>query len=203
MEEVTAMPQLPESAVLLDWSGPCTAEEEQAIARCAEAVECAARDFPEEFYAFARKMFPICPVHNEFLTEHFADSLVSHAGADLPRLLQDTLSADFERGTELLYAVCRCGIRSDALYRTLKTLFREVKDAEGDARKEFYAYILGEYGDGRAIPALRHYAEAVRDALRQDAQSEVLRKRLNNIIHDIARLGGTADDLYRIGLPQA
>lgn len=71
--------------------------------------------------------------------------------------------------------------RSDSLYRCLKNTFLKMQN------KSIGALSLAVYGDGRAIPALRGYAEKNRDNLDRET--------LFDIGTAIKRLGGSADDI--------
>lgn len=70
--------------------------------------------------------------------------------------------------------------RSDAAYRCLKNSFLNMSN------KSVGAYCLGNYGDGRAVPALRGYLAKNRNDVNKDT--------FYDITSAIRRLGGNADD---------
>ena len=74
-----------------------------------------------------------------------------------------------------------CKSPSDAVYRCLKNSFLNMSN------KSVGAFCLGNYGDGRAIPALRGYLVKNRDSVDKET--------FFDIISAINRLGGNTDDL--------
>ena len=73
------------------------------------------------------------------------------------------------------------GSGSEEVYRCLKSAFLNMSD------KSVGAYCLGNYGDGRAIPALRGYLTKNKGSIGKDT--------FFDIISAIKRLGGSIDDL--------
>lgn len=71
--------------------------------------------------------------------------------------------------------------KSDRIYECLKNTFRKMDN------KVLGAMCLGDYGDGRAIPALRGFVKSHRDELNRETYYEIKRT--------IIRLGGDAEDL--------
>lgn len=74
-----------------------------------------------------------------------------------------------------------CKSHSDAAYRCLKSSFLKMQN------KAIGAYCLGNYGDGRAIPALRGYLDKAGD--------NVSKEEFFDTISAIQRLGGNTSDL--------
>lgn len=95
----------------------------------------------------------------------------------------ESRAADSPQNEYLLMALADGGCKSgsDAVYRCLKNSFLNMNN------KSVGAYCLGNYGDGRAIPALRGYM--VKN--RKDMDKETF----FDIISSIERLGGNTDDL--------
>lgn len=93
--------------------------------------------------------------------------------------------ADSPRNEYLLQALADAarGSGSETAYRCLKNAFL------GMTNKSIGAYCLGNYGDGRAIPALRGYLVKNRDSVDKDT--------FYDIVSAIERLGGNTDDLGR------
>lgn len=125
----------------------------------------------------------------ELLCETVRDALIALGPASV-----DTITARLETGSGLpetakeylLMALAELGrdSRSDKVYSVLKKAFREMAD------KSVTAACLAQYGDGRAVPALRGYLEK--------NQQNISRQTFYDIVSAVKRLGGQTGDLrYR------
>ena len=123
--------------------------------------------------------------NTEIISEKVKDSLVSIGRNALGSIMK----AVDERGLAsaavdyLLMALSDIGRenKSDDVYKCLKNSFLNMPD------KDIGAICLGDYGDGRAIPALRGFLEKNSNCIGKETYYE--------IVAAIRRLGGIADDL--------
>lgn len=79
----------------------------------------------------------------------------------------------------MLSALSKIGAfeKSDKIYKCLKSSFLKIEN------KSFGALILSDYGDGRAIPALRGYAEKNKDTIEKNVHFDIK--------YAVEQLGGT------------
>jgi hypothetical protein len=123
--------------------------------------------------------------NSELISENVKDALVSIGKPAIPALVQYIESKGFEsEAAEYLFmALSEIGEKhkSDKVYKCLKNAFMIIPD------KAVGAICLGNYGDGRAIPALRGFLEKNRGAVDKEVFYEV--------IDAINKLGGNTQDL--------
>lgn len=119
------------------------------------------------------------------LHETIKDALVCIGEPALEGIFKvlDSGSCPCETMEYLLMALVDIGKknRNDLIYMHMKKAFLEMP------RKIIAASCLGDYGDGRAVPALRGYLEKKRQQMDKETFYE--------IVSSIKRLGGRTDDL--------
>lgn len=119
------------------------------------------------------------------LHETIKDALVCIGEPALEGIFKalDSGSCPYETMEYLLMALVDIGKknRNDHIYMHLKKAFLEMP------QKIIAASCLGDYGDGRAVPALRGYLEKKRQQMDKETFYE--------IVSSIKRLGGRTDDL--------
>lgn len=122
---------------------------------------------------------------NELFADSIKDALISIGEPSIEKIIQVLNESDtIEDAQEyLVTALAEVGKhkRSDNVYRCIKNTFTRMEN------KIIGAICLGNYGDGRAIPALRGYIQKNRNTLDPDTYSEVKSA--------IFRLGGQVDDI--------
>lgn len=121
----------------------------------------------------------------DLLFEKVESSLVSIGEPAVGGILRaiEASGPDSPAGEYLLTALADAarGSRSEEVYRCLKNSFLNMSN------KSMGAFCLGNYGDGRAVPALRGYLIKNRRDLDKNS--------FFDIISAIERLGGNIDDL--------
>lgn len=119
------------------------------------------------------------------ISENVKEALVSIGKPAIPKLIEyiETRGLKEEAGEYLLMALAEIGEshRSDEIYRCLKNSLSLIHN------KAICVICLGNYGDGRAIPALRGFLEKNRGVIDKEVYYEVL--------SSIKKLGGNVDDL--------
>jgi len=126
----------------------------------------------------------------DLLCETVRDTLVALGPSSI-----DVITARLDSGSDLsetareylLMALAEIGSKSksDKVYSLLKKAFREMPD------KSIGAACLAQYGDGRAIPALRGYLEK--------NHQNISKQTFYDIVSAVKRLGGQIDDLRYLG----
>lgn len=122
----------------------------------------------------------------DIFAEQVKASLISIGAASIAPVMEAIGRKDIN-GTAaeyLLMVLAEAGknYKSDDIFKCLKNAFRSKED------KSFGAFCLKEYGDGRAVPALRGFLEKNRDKLSREDYFE--------IVSAITALGGNAEGLY-------
>jgi hypothetical protein len=121
----------------------------------------------------------------ELLFENVKESLVNIGKPAIPALIQNIEKDGFksEAGDYMLMALADIGEnnKTDVIYKCLKNAFTVMQD------KSIGAFCLGNYGDGRAIPALRGFLEKNKENIDKEI--------FYDIISAINRLGGNTEDL--------
>ena len=121
---------------------------------------------------------------NELFADSIKNALISIGKPSIDRIIQTLNESDAIGDVQeyLVTALAEVGRdnRADNVYRCIKSTFSKMEN------KTIGAICLGNYGDGRAIPALRGYIQKNRDTLDQDAYFEIKSA--------IYRLGGQTDD---------
>jgi HEAT repeat protein len=122
--------------------------------------------------------------NSEMISERVKDSLVNIGSNALESIIRAVNGRDLSSAAidYLLMALSDIGKlnKSDDVYKCLKNSFLNMPD------KSIGAICLGDYGDGRAIPALRGFLEKNRNSIDKETYYE--------IVAAIRRLGGTTDD---------
>ena len=122
---------------------------------------------------------------NELFADSIKNALISIGKPSIDRIIQTLNESDAIGDVQeyLVTALAEVGRdnRADNVYRCIKSTFSKMEN------KTIGAICLGNYGDGRAIPALRGYIQKNRDTLDQDAYFEIKSA--------IYRLGGQTDDI--------
>lgn len=121
----------------------------------------------------------------DLLYENIKEALVGIGKPAIPVLIQYIESDGFKSEVMdyLLMALSDIGekYRSDEVYKCLKNAFVVMPD------KAIGAICLGNYGDGRVIPALRGFLEKNKETLEKEVFYE--------IISAIKKLGGNTEDI--------
>jgi len=122
---------------------------------------------------------------NELFADSIKNALINIGKPAIEKIIQALNESDAIGDAQeyLVTALTEVGKhnRSDNVYRCLKSTFLKMEN------KIIGAICLGNYGDGRAIPALRGYIQKNRNTLDPDTYSEVKSA--------IFRLGGQVDDI--------
>ena len=121
----------------------------------------------------------------DIVAEEIKNALVA-IGKGCIEILVDEINAFPQIGESLVYmvmALAEIGAdnRSDGIFQCLKNAFRKME------RKAIGAICLGIYGDGRAIPLLRGYA--------QKNLNTIDRMTFYEIKSQVEKLGGNMDDI--------
>jgi hypothetical protein len=122
---------------------------------------------------------------NELFMEAVRDTLADIGSAAVELLVQRLENAQMIGGHEeyLLMALANIGesIKSDRIYRCLKSIFSRMNN------KVIGVICLGNYGDGRAVPALRGYLQKNADKVDSITFCELKSA--------VEKLGGSIDDI--------
>lgn len=122
---------------------------------------------------------------SDLVHEKVRAALISVGGPAVESMLAaiESKDPDSPQAEDLVMALSDAarGSGSEAVYRCLKSAFLNMDN------KAIGAYCLGNYGDGRAIPALRGYL--IKNS------GNISRETYLDIISAIKRLGGSAEDL--------
>ena len=124
----------------------------------------------------------------ELIAEAVRDALIEIGPAAVEYILPGLNSGKYSDGAceyilMSLAAIGKCG-RSEEIYLAIKKAFNELSD------KALTASCLAEYGDGRAIPALRGYL------LKNGATIDTMA--FYDIVAAVRQLGGRIDDLKQV-----
>lgn len=177
---------LTEELLMADWDAPCDAERIQKMDQFAEAAQLMECTYPEEFAAFCLKQIVRIPLENEYVPELLLKGIVHTCAVRIHSLLQDPgLHMGIKIG--LANYICESDIRHETIYTVLKTMFKQAQDSE---EQHFLGILLGEYGDGRAIPVLRKYLEKLCKQAPFNPDS------CREIASAIYKLGGQYDDIF-------
>lgn len=127
--------------------------------------------------------------NNEIAIEEITEALIFIGNASISSIV-DRLNGVEDVGPldeHLLGCLIRIDLKEldktgyDTVYRCIKNAFLKMSN------KAFGAICLGDFGDGRAIPALRGYVERNRDTIDYQTYSEIKGA--------VIRLGGNMDDI--------
>jgi len=122
---------------------------------------------------------------NELFADSIKNALISIGKPTIEKIVQVLNESDAMGDVQeyLVTALAEVGkhYRSDSVYRCLKSTFSKMEN------KTIGAICLGNYGDGRAIPALRGYIQKNRNTLDPETYWEIKSA--------IYRLGGQIGDI--------
>ncbi|HHV99574.1 MAG TPA: hypothetical protein GXX36_08355 [Clostridiaceae bacterium] len=122
---------------------------------------------------------------NELFADSIKNALISIGKPSIEKIMQALNKLDVSGDVQeyLVTALAEAGKhnRSDDIYRCLKSTFMKMEN------KTIGAICLGNYGDGRAIPALRGYIQKNRNTLDPETYWEIKSA--------IYRLGGQIGDI--------
>lgn len=128
-------------------------------------------------------------MNDEIVLEGVIDALAMIGGAAVPSIV-DRLNSSEDFGIldeYLLTCLTKIDAKTldetayDNAYRCLKNTFLRMSD------KSFGAICLGDFGDGRAIPALKGYVQKNRDTIDYETYCDISAA--------VIRLGGNMDDI--------
>lgn len=125
---------------------------------------------------------------DEIVVEEICSALVQFGDNAANRIIDILNQNNIERLEEyLLETLVKIGVTIkdrnlyDLIFRTIKNTFNKMEN------KLFGAICLGDFGDGRAIPALRGFVEKNKDSIDYDTFLEI-----KSSVH---RLGGSMEDI--------
>jgi len=134
------------------------------------------------------KMWEVCNLANEVFFEKICESLVTFGNNSIDRILFILDKAEVISFKEeyLMQVFCAMNnkIKSDKVFFCLKSCFRRMQN------KILGAMLLGDYGDGRAVPLLRKYA--ISEAIMLSKEEIFI------VITVIKKLGGQTEDLINL-----
>ena len=160
-------------------------ESEESICISRAAVSILGRRKVSDASDFLVELIKTLDEDKEALVEEITDALISIGEPCTDKLIEEldrTDNIDYVH-EYLLTALVKIGRsnRNDRIYRCIKSTFLKMED------KVLGAICVGDYGDGRAIPLLKGYAE--KNIGRLDRQTYL------EIKAAVKRLGGIVDDM--------
>lgn len=141
-----------------------------------------------------------CVAANQMFLERISDTFVCYQDEALVIGYLDGAEAITEKEVNLTQALVSMGKREDSIYQCLRRTFKRAGE-----EKRYLAMMLSDYGDSRAIPLLRKYAQERISCYQSDPAGSPEEKKEQEgeifmTLNMIEQLGGLTDDLIQ-GVP--